>query len=169
MNTRPPTTVGCALFVIPCGTPKAHLSFRRGTSLAVRRAAAAGWKRVFARSGLQPFHPGPLAGSRIGGLAVHWFGVVDAAERAAAHELGDTLLLDVAERLPFRVCRRLEAGDDPLGRHLPDRIRRRLGVGRHVSMTAETLLLERGPAALGTGSPAASRGRGRRGALCRRS
>ena len=79
MNTRPATTVGCALFVMPCGMPKAHFSFRRGTSPAVRRAAAAGWKRVFARSGLQPFQPGPLAGSRIGWLAVHWLGIAFAS------------------------------------------------------------------------------------------
>src|SRR5689334_11395816 len=75
MNTRPDTTVGCALLVMPFGIPKAHFNFRRGTSAAVRRAAAAGWNRVLARSGLQPFHAGPLEGSRIGGLAVHWFGI----------------------------------------------------------------------------------------------
>ena len=79
MNTRPETTVGCALLVIPFGRPKAHFSLSRGTSAAVSRAAAAGWKRVLARSLPQPFHAGPLAGSRIAGLLVHWFGIAFAS------------------------------------------------------------------------------------------
>ena len=79
MNTRPDTTVGCALLVIPFGMPKAHFNLSRGTSAAVSRAAAAGWKRVLARSFPQPFHDGPLAGSRIAGLAVHWFGIAFAS------------------------------------------------------------------------------------------
>src|SRR5215213_8929093 len=79
MNTRPETTVGCALLVIPYGMPNAHLSLRRGTSVAVSLAAAAGWKRVLARPFPQPFQDGPAAGSVIAGLAVHWFGIAFAS------------------------------------------------------------------------------------------
>jgi hypothetical protein len=41
-KTRPETMVGCALFVSPFGKPKDHFNFKRGTSAAVSRAAAAG-------------------------------------------------------------------------------------------------------------------------------
>src|SRR5262245_48033921 len=75
MNTRPDTTVGCALFVSPFGRPNAHFNFSFDTSAAVSRAAAADWKRLFAMSLPHPFHAGPLAGSRIAGFAVHWFAI----------------------------------------------------------------------------------------------
>src|SRR6185436_1377175 len=75
MNTRPDTTVGCALFVSPFGRPKAHFNFSRDTSVALRRAAAADWKRLLERSLPHPFHAGPLDGSRIGGFAVHWLAI----------------------------------------------------------------------------------------------
>src|SRR5688572_32076955 len=78
-NTRPDTIVGCALFVIPLGKPNAHFNCSFGTSAAVRRAAAAGWKRVFARSLPQPFHAGLPAGSAKGGLAVHWLAIAFAS------------------------------------------------------------------------------------------
>src|SRR5690349_19174643 len=79
MNTRPETTVGCALLVMPLGMPKAHFSFNLGTSAAVRRAAAAVCDRVLAIPLPHPFHDGPLAGSRIAGFAVHWFGIAFAS------------------------------------------------------------------------------------------
>src|SRR5687768_2067560 len=91
MNTRPETTVGWALLVMPWGIPNAHFNFKRGTSAAVRRAAAAGWKRVFARSFPQPFHDGPLAGSGIAGLAVHRF-AIDEASPALTLPIGRPLM-----------------------------------------------------------------------------
>ncbi len=43
--------------------------------MAVRRAAVAGWKRVFARSLPHPFQDGPFAGSLITGFVEHWLGI----------------------------------------------------------------------------------------------
>src|SRR5262245_27838009 len=78
-NTRPATTVGCAFDDSPVGKPNAHFSFNRGTSAAVRSAEAAGWKRVLPLSLPQPFQPAPAAGSVMGGLLVHLFGMPVAA------------------------------------------------------------------------------------------
>src|SRR5262245_12791264 len=91
MKTRPDTTVGWALFVSPLGRPNAHFSFSRATSAAVSRAAAAGWNRVLPRSLPHPFHDGPLVGSRIGGFAVHWFGI-DLASPAPVLPTGRPLM-----------------------------------------------------------------------------
>src|SRR5713226_5087608 len=57
-NTFPATMVGWPKARESPSKPKAHLSFRRGTSAAERPAMAAGWKRWFDKSGLQPFHCG---------------------------------------------------------------------------------------------------------------
>ena len=138
--------------------PNAHLSFRRGTSAAVSRAAAAGWKRVFARSGPQPFHPGPLAGSRIGGLAVHWFGIAFASPLLTLPS--GRPLMNSATR-----CFWMSLSDCPsvcVGDLRPATIRSGvicriayavvLALVADVAVTAETLLLEGGPAALGAWS-----------------
>jgi hypothetical protein len=137
MNTRPDTTVGWALLVIPCGMPNAHFSLRRGTSVAVSRAAVAGWKRRFASPFPQPFHAGTGGGighRRIGvALIRHRLGlaVVDAAQRPPAHELADALLLNVAERRGLRMASAaFRPATMPLGRHLTDLEGGRLGVGR---------------------------------------
>src|SRR6266508_2111957 len=97
MNTRPDTTVGCALLVSPFGRPKAHFSFSRATSAAMSRAAAAGWKRVFERSLPHPFHAGPLDGSRIAGLALHWLGI-DFASPAPLLPIGRPLMNSATRR-----------------------------------------------------------------------
>src|SRR3954462_7025289 len=91
MNTRPETTVGCALLVIPFGMPNAHRNFNRGASAAVSRAAAAVCERELERSLPHPFHDGPLAGSRIGGLAVHWL-AIDLASPASTLPSGRPLM-----------------------------------------------------------------------------
>ncbi len=58
MKTRPPARVGCAVMVRSPAKPKAHFTFRRGTSVAVNPAV--GWKRVFDVVTPQPFHCGPF-------------------------------------------------------------------------------------------------------------
>src|SRR5580765_4117274 len=78
-KTRPETIVGCELVVSPVGNPNAHFSLSVGTSAAVSRAAAAGWKRVLLLSLPQPFHPAPEAGSVIGGFCVHLLGMLFAS------------------------------------------------------------------------------------------
>src|SRR5580698_4913846 len=73
-NTRPPTTAGCAKAEVPPGKPNAHFNFRLGTLAALRPAAVAGWKRVFAKLFPQPFQS--LSGERCrGGFALQWFGI----------------------------------------------------------------------------------------------
>ena len=62
-NTRPPAIVDCAFDCRSLGNPNAHLSFRRGTSAAVRPAIAASWKRVLLVVTPHPFHLGPDEGS----------------------------------------------------------------------------------------------------------
>src|ERR1044071_5000058 len=69
MNTRPPTTTGCARADVTPGRPKAHFSFRRGTSGAVMPPLSAGTYRVFVTVPPQPFQLLPFAGSDIGGAA----------------------------------------------------------------------------------------------------
>src|SRR5437879_4068017 len=59
--TRPPNTTGCALAEVAPGNPNAHFNLRRGTSSGDRRAAAAGWNRVFCGVTPQPFQDGPGA------------------------------------------------------------------------------------------------------------
>src|SRR5215471_19115165 len=61
-NTRPPTDVAFALACRSPGKANAHLSFRRGTSSAVRPAFDVSCRRVFVRLTPQPFHDGPLKG-----------------------------------------------------------------------------------------------------------
>src|SRR5688572_3813812 len=61
-KTRPPTTVGCANARLTPWNPKAHFSFKRGTSLADNRAIAAGWKRCCARFAPHPFQFGCSSG-----------------------------------------------------------------------------------------------------------
>src|SRR5882757_4058034 len=81
-KTLPDTTVGCELVVSPVGNPKAHFTLRRGTSAAVSRAAAAGWKRVLLLSLPQPFHPALAAGSVIAGFCAHLLGMFFASPAA---------------------------------------------------------------------------------------
>ena len=69
-NTRPPAIVDCAFDCRSLGKPNAHLSFRRGTSAAVRPAIAASWKRVLLVVTPHPFHRGPVEGSNVP-LSVH--------------------------------------------------------------------------------------------------
>src|SRR6185295_1275673 len=81
-NTLPETTVGCELVVSPVGNPNAHFSLRRGTSAAVRRAAAAVWKRVLLLSLPHPFQPARAAGSVMAGFCAHWLGIFFASPAA---------------------------------------------------------------------------------------
>jgi hypothetical protein len=83
MKIRPPATVGCPNADAPLGNPNAHFSFSLGTSSAVRRAAAAGWKRELPGSALHPFHDGPVSGFS-SGLAAQWFFIADAWPACAA-------------------------------------------------------------------------------------
>src|SRR6058998_733141 len=57
---RPPTTTGCVPPVVAPGNPKAHFSFRRGTSAALKPAALAAWNRVLVIVTPQPFHSAVL-------------------------------------------------------------------------------------------------------------
>src|SRR5262245_3824995 len=67
---RPPTTVGWETMVLG-GKPKAHLTLSLGTWSAVSPASSADWKRALARPAPQPFHCGPLLGSKSPGLCSH--------------------------------------------------------------------------------------------------
>src|SRR4249920_3201468 len=62
-NTRPPAMVDWAFDCRSLGNPNAHLSFKRGTSAAVRPAIAVSWKRVLLVVTPHPFHLGPDEGS----------------------------------------------------------------------------------------------------------
>src|SRR5262249_58620580 len=68
INTRPEAIVGCVFAETPEGKPNTHLSFSRGTCVAVSPAACAGWNRELEASVPQPFQAGPRAGSVSGGV-----------------------------------------------------------------------------------------------------
>src|SRR5262249_28683933 len=70
MNTRPPTTVGCARTDVAFGQPNPYLSVSFDTLPAGSPAWLACWKRVFERPAPHPFHRAPFAGSK-GGVALH--------------------------------------------------------------------------------------------------
>src|ERR1043166_1286435 len=70
MNTRPPTTTGCARAEVTPGRPKAHFNFSRGTSGAVMPPLSAGTYRVLVMVPPQPFQFEPLVGSDMAGGAV---------------------------------------------------------------------------------------------------
>src|SRR6478752_4529722 len=70
MNIRPPITVGGAGAKTASGTPKAHFSFRRGTSSCASCAISAGWKRLCEGSTPQPFQWGAFVGSVKGTAAL---------------------------------------------------------------------------------------------------
>src|SRR6185503_12473331 len=61
-NTRPPAIVDCAYDCRSPGNANAHFSFRLGTSLAVRPAAAPSWNRVLPVFCPQPVQRGPALG-----------------------------------------------------------------------------------------------------------
>src|SRR5580765_2355930 len=62
-NTRPPTTVGCALASRSPGNPNAHFTLRREACAAVRPAAFASWNRVLFLLAPQPFQFFPVSGA----------------------------------------------------------------------------------------------------------
>src|ERR1043166_10284629 len=70
MNTRPPTTTGCARAEVTPGRPKAHFNFSRGTSGAVMPPLSAGTYRGLVMVPPQPFQFEPFVGSDMAGGAV---------------------------------------------------------------------------------------------------
>src|SRR5262245_49175843 len=67
---RPAATVGWPYADSVSGNANAHFSLRAGTCAAVSPACSAGWKRMLAGVGLQPFHCGPADGSPSGAASI---------------------------------------------------------------------------------------------------
>src|SRR5262245_10708504 len=67
---RPAATVGWPYADSVSGNANAHFSLRAGTCAAVSPACSAGWKRMLAGEGLQPFQCGPADGSPSGAASI---------------------------------------------------------------------------------------------------